>query len=90
MESIVPIAVWAAIVIMGLALLGIVLFGVRSIMHGKINLVTGLIILVPAVLLVAIGLVTGDWSAAGIWTMAIMMVLAALALFLSGLRGLFT
>lgn len=89
METIVPLAVWAAIIIMGLALLGLVLFGVRSIMHGKINLLTAAIILVPAVLLVILGLITGDWASAGIWTMVIMFVLAALALFLSGLRGLF-
>lgn len=90
MESIVPIAIYAAIIIMGLALLGLVLFGVRSILHGKINLLTGLIVLVPALLLVILGFVTGDWAVAGIWTMAIMFVLAALALFLSGLRGLFS
>lgn len=90
MDNIVPIAVWAAIIIMGLALIGLVLFGVRSIIHGKINLMTGAIILIPAVLLVILGFITGDWASAGIWTMAIMFVLAALALFLSGLRGLFS
>lgn len=90
MNTIVPYAIWAGIIIMGLGLVGMVLFGVRSLIHGKIDLLTSVIVLIPAVLLVVLGFVMGDWAMAGIWTMVIMFFLAALALLLSGIRGLFT
>lgn len=89
MENLVPIAIWAAAVILGLGLLGMALFGIQSIINGKINLVTGAIILVPAILLLILGLIVGDWAVAGIWTLVIMFVLAVLSLLVSGIRGLF-
>lgn len=89
MNTIVPYAVWAAIIIMSLGILGMLLFGIRSIMYGKINLVTGSIILIPVVVLGVLGVVLGDWAVAGIWTIVVMFALASLGLLLSGLRGLF-
>ncbi len=90
MDTILPIAIWAAVIAMGLALLALVVFGVRSIFYGKINLITALIVVIPVVLLGVLGLVMGDWTVAGIWTMVIMFVLAAVGLLLSGIRGLFS
>lgn len=90
MNTIVPYAIWAAIIIMGLGILGIALFGVKSIIHGKISPVTGGIILIPIVLLAALGFALGDWGVAGIWTVVAMFGLAAVSLLLSGIRGLFT
>lgn len=89
MDNIVPLAIWAAAVILGLGLLGMALFGIQSIVNGKINLVTAAIILVPAVLLLILGLIVGDWAVAGIWTLVIMFVLAVISLLVSGIRGLF-
>ena len=89
MDNIVPIAIWAAAVILGLGLLGMALFGIQSIINGKINLVTAAIILVPVILLLILGLIIGDWAVAGIWTLVIMFVLAAVSLLVSGIRGLF-
>lgn len=90
MNTIVPYAVWAALIIMGLGILGMLLFGIRSIVHGKINLVTGSIILIPVVVLAVLGVVLGDWAVAGIWTIVIMFALAVIGLLLSGIRGLFS
>lgn len=90
MNSIVPYAIWAAVIIMSLGLLGMLLFGVRSILHGKIDLVTGAIILIPVIALAVLGFVLGDWAIAGIWTVVLMFALAAIGLLLSGVRGLFT
>ena len=90
MNTIVPYAIWAAIIIMGLGLVGMLLFGLRSILHGKINALTAVIILVPVVVLAVLGFVLGDWAVAGIWTVVLMFALAAVGLLLSGLRGLFT
>ena len=89
MDTLVPIAIWIAAIILGLGLLGMLLFGVKSILNGKINLVTAAIILVPAILLLILGLVLGDWAIAGIYTLVIMFALAAVSLLVSGIRGLF-
>ncbi len=89
MDTLVPIAIWIAAVILGLGLIGMLLFGVKSIMNGKINLVTGAIILVPVILLLILGLIVGDWAIAGIYTLVIMFALAVIGLLVSGIRGLF-
>ena len=89
MDTLVPIAIWIAAIILGLGLLGMLLFGVKSILNGKINLVTAAIILVPAILLLILGLVLRDWAIAGIYTLVIMFALAAVSLLVSGIRGLF-
>lgn len=90
MESLVVYATWAGIILCALALVAIALFGVKSMIHGKISPLTAVLILVPVVLLAVLGLIIGDWAVAGIWTMLIMLALAALSLLLSGIRGLFT
>lgn len=90
MNTIVPYAIWASIIIGGLGLLAMVLFGLRSVLHGKINPLTAAVIIVPVIILAILGFVMGDWAVAGIWTMVIMFGLAVVGLLLSGLRGLFT
>jgi hypothetical protein len=90
MDSLVVYATWAGVILCGLALLAIALFGLKSMLHGKVSIFTASIVLLPVVLLVVLGLITGDWAVAGIWTIVIMFVLAALSLFLSGIRGLFS
>lgn len=90
MDSLVVYATWAGIILCGLALVSIALFGLKSMIHGKVNPLTAVLILVPVVLLAVLGLVIGDWAVAGIWTMVIMFILAAISLLLSGIRGLFS
>ena len=83
-------AIWASMIVMGLALVGLLLFGIRSLVHGKISGITAAVILIPVILVAILGLILGDWTSAGIWTMVIMMVLAAASLLISGARGLFS
>jgi hypothetical protein len=90
MGSIVVYAIWASLIVMVLALVGLILFGIRSLIQGKISPLTAAIILIPAVLVGILGLILDSWASAGIWTMMIMIVLAALSLILSGARGLFS
>jgi hypothetical protein len=89
MEGLIPIAVWAVIILIGLGLVGIVLFGARNILYGKISPITIGVVVIPAILLVVLGFAFGDWSLAAIWTLLIMFGLAAIALLISGVRGLF-
>ena len=90
MDSIVVYTIWASVFVMGLAIIGLILFGIRSIVQGKISGMTAAVVLIPVVLVGILGLLLGDWTSAGIWTMVIMMVLAALSLVISGARGLFS
>lgn len=88
MDAIVPYAVWAALILVVLGVLAIAIFGARNLTYGKIQPLSAIAIVIPAVILVVLGLVMGDWDQAAIWTVVIMFALAALALLASGLRGL--
>jgi hypothetical protein len=90
MDTLVLYATWAAILLIGLSLVAMLLFGVRSLVYGKVSPVSIAIILVPGIVFVLLGLVMGDWTTAAIWTLMVMFALATLSLFLSGIRGLFS
>lgn len=89
MESLVPIAVWAVVALVGLGVLSILLFGLRSLMNGKIDKMSTLFIGLPAILLVALGFGLGDWAEAGIITTVVMIGLAVLAMFWTSIQGVF-
>jgi hypothetical protein len=86
MEGLIPIAVYTVIVLVGLAVLTIALFGVRNFTYGKVNPLSIAMVVVPILILVALGVAMDDWGQAGILTLLIMLGLAALSLLLSGLR----
>jgi hypothetical protein len=86
MEGIIPIAIWAVIILIGLGLLAIALFGVRGVIYGKIQPLSIAIVIIPVALLLVLGLSMEDWGQAGIITLLIMLGLAAFSLLLSGLR----
>lgn len=89
MESIVPIAVWAVIALVGLGIISILLFGLRSLLNGKIDKMSILFIALPIVMMVALGFGLGDWAMAGIYTLLIMIGLAILAMFWTSIQGVF-
>lgn len=89
MESLVPIAVWAVIALVGLGIVSILLFGLRSLMNGKIDKTSVLFIALPMVLMVALGFGMGDWAQAGIYTLLIMIGLAVVAMFWTSIQGVF-
>lgn len=86
---ILPIAIWAAIILAGLSLLGMGIFGLRSLFYGKADPVSIVLIGIPIVLLGVLGFTMETWAQAGIFTLVIMFGLALLALLLSGLRKVF-
>ncbi len=89
MESLVPIAVWAVVAMVALGGLCIVLFGIRSLINGKVDKMSTLFIGLPAVMLVVLGFALGDWAMAGIYTTVIMIGLAILAMFWTSIQGVF-
>ena len=88
--NIVVIAIYIVLGLMGLGLLAMLLFGVRSLAYGKVNPLTMGIVCVPVLILVVLGFVMPTWAEAGIMTILITLGLAVLALFVTGLKGLFT
>lgn len=86
---ILPIAIWAAILLAALSVLGMGIFGLRSLFYGKVEPLSTIIIAVPGVVLLILGGVMETWVQAGIFTLVIMFGLALLALLLAGLRQLF-
>ncbi len=88
--NIVVISFYIVMALMGLGLLSMLLFGVRSLVWGKVNILTLAILCVPIVVLVVLGFVVGDWARAGIFTIVIMLVLAVFSLLVTGVKGLFS
>ena len=88
--NLVVISFYIVTALMGLGLLSILLVGVRSLINGKVNIFTMVIMCIPIVLLFGLGLVMGDWPRAGLLTIAIMLVLAVFSLLATGIKSLFT
>ena len=88
--NIVVIAIYIVLGLMGLGVLAMLLFGIRSLAFGKVNPLTMVIVCVPIIILVVLGFVVGDWARAGILTIIVMLGMTILALFVTGLKGLFT
>ena len=89
MAEIVPYAIWAVLIVSGLSLATIAIFGIRSLAQGKVNPLTAGLTLLPIALFGVLGLVMGDWAHAAILTVLIALGLTSAVLLLSGLKGLF-
>ncbi|MDA0683750.1 MAG: hypothetical protein O3A57_04930 [Bacteroidetes bacterium] len=89
MAGLVPYLIWAVIIVSGLSLLAIGIFGVRSLIQGKVDPLTIVLTMVPIALLGILGLVLGDWAHAAMLAFLISLALTSLVLLLSGLKGLF-
>ncbi len=90
MEGIVPLAIWAALILLGLGLVAQVIFGLRNLTYGKISPISMLIVVLPVLLMVVLGFSMGNWAQAGVITVLVMFALTAIALLLSGLRNMFS
>ena len=89
MESLVPLGIWAVIGLVGLGLVTIVAFGIRSLAFGKIDKLTIVFVSLPIVLLGILGLVMGDWTRAAMFTLIIMIGLAIVAMLVTSVKGVF-
>lgn len=90
MNVILPVAIYAAIALIGLGILGMLISGLRSLAYGKLRPLTIGIVVVPGVLAVILGVSMETWAQAGIFTLLIMFGLTLLAMLVTGIRALFT
>jgi len=81
-------AIWTAIILTGLSLLGLVLFGVRSLTYGKSNPLTIAMIAFPGVVLLVLGFAMGDWVQAGILTTIVMFACSLVGLVWTGISNM--
>lgn len=89
MEALVPIGVWLVVALVGLGLLTILVFGIRSMMYGKVDKMSIIFITLPIALMLILGLVMGDWTMAGMYTLLIMIGLAIVTMLVTSVRGVF-
>lgn len=88
MESLVFYLITAVVTLIGLGLAGMLLFGLRNIIWGKIKPLSIVMLVFPFLIMGAIGLSTGDWPYAAVLTVFVMIALAALGLVFSGIKGI--
>jgi len=88
MESIVPYVIWASLIMTGLSLVAVILFGIRGLSYGKADPTTISLLAVPAVILIVLSFVMDTWAEAAVLACVITLILTALALLASSARGL--
>ena len=84
------LSIYLVLGLMGLGLLAMLVFGIRSAISGKVNVMTMGIVALPFILLLILGLVMPTWAQAGIFTIIITLAGALVALLVTGVRGLFS
>lgn len=86
---ILPIAIWAALVLAALSILGMGIFGLRSLVYGKVEPLSIVLVGIPLAILVVLGYAMQTWAQAGIFTLVIVFGLSLLGLLATGVRQLF-
>ncbi len=89
MESLVPIAAWLVTALVGLGVLVILVFGIRSVLYGKVDKMSILFITLPMILLIILGFALGDWTMAAMYTLLVMIALAIVTMLVTSVRGVF-
>ena len=84
------IAIFVVIALVGLSLVSIFLFGIRSLINGKIEPLKMLFLGFPFILFGVLGLgIVPTWAEAGVWTLVVMIAAAVVAMLYTSLRGVF-
>ncbi|MCY3487693.1 MAG: hypothetical protein OXH34_04565 [Bacteroidetes bacterium] len=82
------VALYIVFALIGLGLLVMLASGIRSLMFGKVKMLSIAFVAVPPVLFLILGLALPTWTDAGIMTIIISLVLTLLALLVSGVKNL--
>lgn len=83
------IAIWSAVGLVGVSLLGLVLFGLRNLSYGKSEPLTIAAISIPVIVLGVLGVAMPTWAEAGILTVLLMFGLSLIGLVYTGITNLF-
>jgi len=83
------VGLWIGIGLLALAILAIIVSGVRGLINGNVDAKKIGSMILPIVIWVIILLITGNWVTAGIGTLLIMIALMIIAIVATGVRGVF-
>jgi hypothetical protein len=86
--SVLNIALYVVLALMGLGLLVMLASGVRSLMFGKVKMLSIGLVAVPLLLFVVLGMVLPTWTDAGIMAIVLSLGLTLVALLVSGIKNL--
>lgn len=92
MEGLIPIAVWITLILIAGGLLIIAVFGIRNLVSGKFRPWSIGAMLLPVVVF-GIGYLLASGGpdpavTAGVWTVLVLMAIGAIAIVVTGLKGL--
>ncbi len=87
-NTILVVAVYAVLILAGLGILSIALFGLRNLTYGKVEPLSIGLIALPGVLFAVLGFTVGAWAQAGIMTVISVFGLALLGLVYTGITNL--
>ncbi|MCY4673108.1 MAG: hypothetical protein OXD43_04965 [Bacteroidetes bacterium] len=86
--SVLNIALYVVFALMGLGLLVMLASGVRSLMFGKVKMISVALVAVPLLLFIVLRLALPTWTDAGIMTIMLSLGLTLVALLVSGIKNL--
>lgn len=89
METVLIVSIYLIFALIGLCGIALLVFGLRNLSFGKVNVFTSIVVIVPFVLAVAISLASGDWVYGSIVACLASLAITMVTLLLLGVRGLF-
>ena len=81
-----PIALWTALALAGLSVLGMATAGLRSLWYGKVEPLTVSLIALPGVVFLVLRVVFGSWAQAAMYTLLVLFAVLLLGMVGMGLR----
>jgi hypothetical protein len=87
-NTILVVSIYAVLVLAGLGILGIALFGLRNLAYGKVEPLSIVLVALPGIAFVVLGFTVGAWAQAGIMTVIGLFGISLLGLVYTGITNL--
>jgi len=81
-----PIALWTALALVGLSVLGIATAGLRSIWYGKVQPLTVGLVGLPGIVFLGLRAVLGSWAQSAMYTLVVLFAVLLLGMVAMGVR----
>lgn len=88
MQGLVPYLIYASLIVTGLGLALMLIFGLRNVIQGKVDVVTAVILSLPAVAVGVLSMIMDTWADAFIYGVIGLLIVTALSLLISSFRTL--
>lgn len=87
-NTILVVAIYTVLVLAGLGILGIGLFGLRNLAYGKVEPLSIVVVALPGLAFVILGFTVEGWAQAGILTVVGLFAVSLLGLVYTGITNL--